>query len=266
MDKKDEGLFFTNSREKLAFWITTVSIIGIAIVSSIIIISAWQQEDKAVALQTIQLVFSSILPLFGTWVGTVLAFYFSRENFGSATESITKSINTIGSNISQKPAVKNVVDIMIQKSKIKPYKLEKLSLKDDNNETRENAFKEIKLDDFVKKLDRDEKYRIVVIDKDDVPIAVLHRSLLSEFLNKKRSESVDNTQITNLSLNDYFIEKMDGTPDSSFVVISEITDLNSARAEMIRKKNCKDIIVTKYGTNTEGLIGWITNNYLIENL
>ncbi len=266
MVKKAEGQIATVSREKIAILITAVSIVGITFLSLMVIIFAWIQEDKKLSLQTIQLVFSSILPLFGTWVGTVMAFYFSRENFGSATESITKSINTIGSNMSQKPAVKNVVDIMIQKHRIKPYKIENLSLKDDNNETRENAFKEIKLDDFVKKMDRDEKYRIVVIDKDDVPIAVLHRSLLSEFLNKKRSESDDNTQITNLSLNDYFIEKMGGTPDNSFVVISEITDLNSARAEMIRKKNCKDIIVTKYGTNTEGIIGWITNNYLIENL
>jgi hypothetical protein len=37
--------------------------------------------------ETSRLVFSSVLPLLGTWVGTVLAFYFARENLAAATES-----------------------------------------------------------------------------------------------------------------------------------------------------------------------------------
>ena len=36
---------------------------------------------------TARLVFTSVLPVLGTWVGTVLAFYFARENLEAATKS-----------------------------------------------------------------------------------------------------------------------------------------------------------------------------------
>jgi hypothetical protein len=37
-------------------------------------------------------VFSALVPLFGTWAGTILAFYFARENFDSANQSVQRLV------------------------------------------------------------------------------------------------------------------------------------------------------------------------------
>src|SRR5262249_10220259 len=38
------------------------------------------------------LVFTALLPLLGTWVGTVLAYYFSRKNFETASQSVERMV------------------------------------------------------------------------------------------------------------------------------------------------------------------------------
>src|SRR5690242_16592162 len=40
--------------------------------------------------RTTELIFNALLPLLGTWVGTVLAYYFSKQNFESATNSVQR--------------------------------------------------------------------------------------------------------------------------------------------------------------------------------
>lgn len=40
--------------------------------------------------QTSRLVFTTVVPLFATWVGTVLAFYFAKDNFQAATDSVMR--------------------------------------------------------------------------------------------------------------------------------------------------------------------------------
>ena len=65
----------TETRSTLAIYITFISVLGITTLSIVVIILNKNFTET---------VFSSVLPLFGTWVGTVLAFYFSRENFETA--------------------------------------------------------------------------------------------------------------------------------------------------------------------------------------
>src|SRR5436309_10720062 len=69
-------------RRWLAAGIVGASILGIVVLSIVAISTAG--KDRA---ETSRLVFSAVLPLLGTWVGTVLAFYFARENLEAATES-----------------------------------------------------------------------------------------------------------------------------------------------------------------------------------
>ncbi|SEB77086.1 hypothetical protein [Rhodococcus koreensis] len=73
----------TRFRDQLAFWIILPSFAGILAISVLMVIYAAPDNREEVA----RLVFSAVLPLFGTWVGTVLAFYFARDNFEAASES-----------------------------------------------------------------------------------------------------------------------------------------------------------------------------------
>src|SRR3954451_14190864 len=71
------------TRRWLAQGIVGVSVIGIVVISAVAILAAGSGNRAEMS----RLVFSSVLPLLGTWVGTVLAFYFARENLQAATDS-----------------------------------------------------------------------------------------------------------------------------------------------------------------------------------
>ena len=71
-----------STRKWLAVGIVAASIVGVVLLSAVAILAAGDERAE-----TSRLVFSAVLPLLGTWVGTVLAFYFARANFEAATES-----------------------------------------------------------------------------------------------------------------------------------------------------------------------------------
>ncbi len=71
-------------RWQLAKLVTTLALIGL-IGLAIAVIGLAAADARPDATND---VFNALLPLLGTWVGTVLAFYFSRENFKSAQESV----------------------------------------------------------------------------------------------------------------------------------------------------------------------------------
>ena len=69
------------TRALIAIVIVGASLLSILVISGGAIALA---DDKAAMSR---LVFTSVLPVLGTWVGTVLAFYFARENLEAATSS-----------------------------------------------------------------------------------------------------------------------------------------------------------------------------------
>ncbi len=71
------------TRQWIALFTVLLSVVGIVVVAIVALVAA----DSASRPDTARLIFTSMLPLFGTWVGTVLAFYFVRENLEAATES-----------------------------------------------------------------------------------------------------------------------------------------------------------------------------------
>jgi hypothetical protein len=80
------------TRVRLAIWIIGLSLGGIVVASGLAIIFA-SSNNRA---ETVRLIFASVLPLFGTWVGTVLAFYFARENLQAATDSTLRTFRAAG--------------------------------------------------------------------------------------------------------------------------------------------------------------------------
>jgi hypothetical protein len=76
-------------RTWLALGIVAVSAVGLVVIS---IAALYWSSDRSATTQTI---FTSLLPLFGTWVGTVLAFYFARDNLEAATESTLRATGAL---------------------------------------------------------------------------------------------------------------------------------------------------------------------------
>jgi hypothetical protein len=92
-DNRDSGST-EKTRENIArviFYGSTISLIVLAVV--VIGATAWQ--DKEHLQDTTQIVFSALLPLLGTWVGTVLAYYFSKDNFQTASDAVRETVREL---------------------------------------------------------------------------------------------------------------------------------------------------------------------------
>ena len=74
--KNEQGKW--TPRFLIAVGVLVASFGGVFILSAVLIVNSAEEAEMQ------RLVFTTVLPLIGTWVGTVLAFYFSRENFESA--------------------------------------------------------------------------------------------------------------------------------------------------------------------------------------
>src|SRR6266849_4165538 len=66
-----------------------VSLFGITLLAAIVLYKDWNDKDM------VRYVFASIIPLLASWMGTILAFYFSKENFMAATQSVTDLTRTV---------------------------------------------------------------------------------------------------------------------------------------------------------------------------
>src|SRR6266404_5075879 len=80
-----EGLtkFFGDFTNVLAYVVVVLAFIGIFWLARTVLGATKDNQDN------VKYVFGAILPLLGTWVGTVLAHYFQKENLAAATQSIT---------------------------------------------------------------------------------------------------------------------------------------------------------------------------------
>jgi chemotaxis protein histidine kinase CheA len=114
-------------REKIATYVTTLAIAGtivlgiFALVYVLRIPDADTDKNLDKKLQVITYVFTALLPLWGTWMGTIMAFYFSKENFMAANESVKNLVAQITP--SQKLESTKCKDVMIPYDKIKPFQV-----------------------------------------------------------------------------------------------------------------------------------------------
>ncbi len=237
-DPAIEGSF----RHWLAGGITVVSIIGAVILGAVAIVS----KSETTTAQTI---LSMVLPVIGTWVGTVLAYYFSKENMEAATRSVTAIARQLTPE--EKLRSKPVQDVMIP--------LEKMFFV-------RGPANEVNLVQAVQKLETSKKGdRLPVLSKDDWPLYVVHRSTIDRFLVVKASSN------SPVALNTLTLAEMLAVPDlkaaleKSFAVVRATATLADAKTAMDALTFPQDVFVTTNGTEKEPVIGWITNSIVEEN-
>jgi hypothetical protein len=201
-------------RERLSRLIVLVSILGVICISGIVI---FLHHSK---FEAVQLVFSAVLPLFGVWIGTILAFYFGKENFEAATRSVTEIARTVS-----------------------PLeRLEEISAKD-KMILRSEMMVETAPVDRIKIADILERTK----EKKRLPI-----------LNALRQTGVDFKDFTlfdllqeNADLKRLFEE--------SFGIVDERASLAKVKVLMDAIPRCQDIFITRGGGKEEPVIGWVTN-------
>jgi hypothetical protein len=186
-------------------------------------------------------IFNIILPVIASWVGTVLAYYFGRENFVAANEQVRELVQRLSP---EQLASSSVTSLM--RSFADTRNLQIPEGKTD---------KDIKLSDLLDKFDGKLVTRLVIVNANNTPKYMIHESKINKYLagDGKKEDSLDT-----------FIDsqKKDGVEfgiDKGFVIVSEETTIAQAKRKMEDISTCQDIFISKKGTANEPLTGWISN-------
>ncbi|XPV69860.1 MAG: hypothetical protein ACNI25_04625 [Halarcobacter sp.] len=214
---------------------------GIIVLFSLVIIFKSTDADDVKELFTI------ILPVISTWVGAVIAYYFSKDNFETAAktnESLIKQLTPQEKLLSTKAE-----DIMTLVSKISYITL------DENKDEDTLSLK----DDIIKKLDN--KINRIPFIKDSKIVYILHKSIIDDFL---VNYTKDGTSMKDLTLKQLLNEEYYKTyATKSFETAKPTDNLSLIKRLMDENKLCSDVFITEDGTKNSEVLGWITNSKLL---
>ncbi len=202
-------------------------------------------------------VFNSVLPVFATWVGTVIAFYFTNESYRAAAQSTRESFSAGQERLKATP----VKAAMLPLARMVAYKLpqggslETIPLKDvDAKYAAQGA-------------NNDRVSRLAFLDADGKFVAVMHRSIWMELL------------AGNLRTNPQLLQENGAvglliaanvaaaTPPRTYADFIKNTvafvgvdqSLADAKTAMEAVKGAQDVMVTQSGAANAAVIGWIMN-------
>lgn len=238
---------------RLVFW-STIALVALAGVVMVGAIVAESRGSNGAVLDAARLLFSSLLPLFGTWVGTILAFYYTKENFEAASRGTLDVVRTVAQRLNTTP----VTDVMMPRSKI-------ISV------TAPDGLRELAITEVEKKFEAEGENgqrisRLLILDAGGACVGILHRSVFNEILaNGLRSKPpVDPTADKLGKLLELKYPAHSGKTYLDFVrdtvaYVGRERSLADAKAAMEQRPGCQDVVVTATGDRTEAVLGWISN-------
>lgn len=227
----------TKTRSALAISIIVLSIAGIAIISSAALWLATEAGRSDMA----RLVFTSILPLLGTWVGTVLAFYFARENLTAATASTAALVGL-------QPDTP-VTQVMIPKSRMTTEQAPP------NTEPGD-----LLLSALYQKMSSSNVSRLPILDSSGAVRYVIQQSTIGAFASSL--ESPTSPASLNENVNALAADPKLGQTIRAIGFVDAQAVVGDARKLMRSIPHCHDIFVTQSGLATDPVIGWLTNTDL----
>lgn len=225
----------TSFRAKLAASVVGLSLLAITVISALVVATAAPADRAGVA----QLVFSSVLPLLGTWVGTVLAFYFARENLEAATQSTLRLSGGYKKDDS-------VTTVMIRR--------DQMIVRTPAGGERIGA---ITLDSIATIIAVTGKKRVPILDDSGSVEFVIHESLLDSY-----ARTVTPERYARASLDDLLSSPENSRLARAIGFVSITATMGEARDQMQRVNDSNDIFVTSSGYPAEPVLGWLTNNLL----
>ena len=190
--------------------------------------------------------FGSVLPLFGTWVGTILAFYFARENFAAATES---TLRLTGQLTPETP----VSDAMIPRAAMVVHQL-----------TVGEGEADVRLRALVDKMQSTGFKRIPEYEHRMArPCGVIHESLILSSRAIQVGGRLRTIPSSGESLADSPVGLLTlGALSEAIAFVDKRARVRDARERMRAKSGSNDVFVTETGAPNEPVVGGITNTLL----
>jgi hypothetical protein len=231
------------ARTRIAFMVVGVSIIGVLGVSAV----ALGFSDTKSRPEMARLIFTAVLPLLGTWVGTVLAFYFARDNLQAATDSTISTLRVATGLTPTSP----VTAVMTRFDAIMPRKM--VGTKADAEATQLRELHEL--------MSTTGRSRVPIFDSSNVVLYVVHEPDIDKYAQivVKSSDNLEDTDTVRALLDQ-------GDPlraaVETFVTVPPTATVADARNQLNAKTGCKDVFVTTAGRSTDPVVGWLTNSDL----
>jgi hypothetical protein len=239
---------FDIAKQVLIFGLVAVSVLGLI---AIIFSSIWGERKEV--FTDVKDILTMLLPMIGAWVGTILAFYFSKDNFKQASDS-TREIFQQFTTSKEKLATIRVGDVMI-----KLDDMVKLNLSKDEGSI--NLMTDI-IDGIMEKDKNKPINRLPVLNEKMYPIYLIHRSLFDKFFVKM---ALNNKILKDLTLSD--MSKDDDFKNimkNSFGTIRENSNLAEVKNQIDNVSIYQDVFVTETGDPNSKVIGWVTNVMVAE--
>ncbi|WP_158693542.1 hypothetical protein [Neorhizobium alkalisoli] len=229
-------------RQRIAPIVLTGGTLAITVISALLIIVFWRLAAEPVSNNPIRekldailmSIFTATLPVFATWVGTVLAFYFTNESFKQASEAALLAANP--PHVHLAPASSRMI----------PYeKIAKLEV--DRGGVRSTLMSE------VHSLFNDQTTRVIVFDKARSPVFIIRRKNVP-------AEWIDETgKFKGLSatIDDYLKASNNAADAVQFGFSPQSVSIEQA-LRALQDSNSDDLFLTATGQKTEAVTGWLT--------
>jgi signal-transduction protein with cAMP-binding, CBS, and nucleotidyltransferase domain len=213
------------ARTFLALFITIVTVIAVTVLAFVSIVTT-----DAEASSRSQSIMNVVLPLFGTWIGTVLAYYFSRDNFETASARTQQIIQQI------------TPEERLQSTPVESVMTKSIFSINDTNTAVKDAYEQLK-EKSIK--------RLLVLNNANILQALLFEEGLADYLLRLRDE-----ERTAKTLHELLTERNELIQPVAYV--AQNASLADAKKAMEDKK-AKVVLVTKTGKSNESVLGMLTN-------
>lgn len=209
---------------------------------SILFISWFYFKNTEESRESADRIFTMLIPLFATWIGTVLAFYFGRENFESATNRYEKIIDKLSPDLLDDI---NVGQIMISKKTMVYKDISEIIGED----------KVLTISDLIEFLNSVKKSRLPILENNKIKY-IIHKSTFLSALN-----NLGDASITELNFNTFLESNEDVA--ISFLEFREPVILEDIRSELAKDTSIKDVFIN----NSQGeVIGWLPDTLMMRYL
>jgi hypothetical protein len=232
-----------STRERIALGVIIISGVGIALVAVICLaVGTYATSDQNRYL--VLTVFNTLVPLFGTWVGTVIAFYFSRENFTAAAQSTRELIKQFGDDrLRQTP---------VDRAWTPASSIRGVTLAQGQGEAAV----------IVRQLQgllSDVVTRVPIFETNGAIRYIIHQSMIYKFVAERGLRITDGGAERDATLADFVARPDLHTMVTKIALVPRNATLADAKAAMASVDGCQDVFVTATGQRTEPVVGWVTN-------
>lgn len=232
-------------RTAIARGIVIVGSVALFLLAIVVIVATALTNAQNLGATT-QTLFSALLPLVGTWVGTILAYYFSRENFQTASRSFLDTVKEL-------TPIEKLGKIPVKDAMLKIGTIKAVKMKAGRSE------KDIKLEELKKLLDG-VVTRIPVLDEKGAVRYVIHQSMLYKYIAEESCAKGPAFQFADVTLEDFLnFELMKDYVSRTRAFVAADQTLADAKVQMEAVPGCQDVFVTEHGQADEPVLGWLTN-------